>query len=167
MVVGHTRCLMDGCFGLKYRRSDCDIRPQLQSVVEDSASVNSAQLYQAPEFTQPAFQWYDWVAFLDKQFKSLYGIRSLQHFRFSKHWPGSVFVKETATVEEREITLFILPTLRFANFISSNNQGQWSHIGKETMSFTSIHEHVWDPYKDVICLHPNLNCLHLCCITLA
>ena len=93
MVVGHTRCLVDGCFGLikkKYRRSDCDNLTQLQSDVEDSAAVNSAQLYQAPGSSRPAFQWYDWVAFIDDRFKAIQGIRSFQHFRFTKSAPGSV-----------------------------------------------------------------------------
>lgn len=51
MVVGHTRCLVDGCFGLvkqKYRHSDCDSLVQLQNVVEELASVNTIQLYQGP-----------------------------------------------------------------------------------------------------------------------
>lgn len=100
MVVGHTRCLVDGCFGLinqKYRWSDCDTLTQLQTVVEESASVNCAQLYQGPNSSRPAFKWYNWVSFLDQRFKPLPGIRSLYHFRFSKSSPGTVFVKESAS----------------------------------------------------------------------
>ena len=48
MIAGHTRCLVDGCFGLlkrKYRRSDCFTLNQLAAVVNSSAACNVAQLY--------------------------------------------------------------------------------------------------------------------------
>ena len=158
MVVGHTRCLVDGCFGLikqKYRRSDCDTLVQLESVVEDSASVNCAQLYQVPGSSRPAFQWYDWVSFLNERFKALPGIRSLQHFRFSRSSPGSVFVKESATAEEREITLLLSkhPPIRKTLLPATLKPGGLTPDRKQYL-FTSIREHVWDPYKDVTCPDP-------------
>ena len=158
MVVGHTRCLVDGCFGLikqKYRRSDCDTLVQLQSVVEDSASVNSAQLYQTPRSSRPAFQWYDWVPFLDQRFKAVHGIRSLQHFRFSKNAPGRVFVKESATSEEREIDILCPthPAIRKTVLPSTIKPGGLT-LDRKRYLFTAIHEHVWDPYKDITCPDP-------------
>ena len=50
MVAGHTRCLVDGCFGLlkqKFRRSDVFCLQQLEAVVNSSAACNVAQLLQA------------------------------------------------------------------------------------------------------------------------
>ena len=47
MIPGHTRCLVDGCFGLlkqKFRRNDCYTLNQLEQLVNDSASGNEAQL---------------------------------------------------------------------------------------------------------------------------
>ena len=57
MVVGHTRCLVDGCFGLIKQNIDTliDTLVQLQDVVEDSASVNTVQLYQAPRSSRAEF----------------------------------------------------------------------------------------------------------------
>jgi len=78
---------------------------QLQKVVDDSATVNVAQLYQEPTSSRPSFKWYDWVSFLDERFKPIAGIRSLQHFRFSSKFPGDVFVKESGTATERKITI--------------------------------------------------------------
>ena len=102
IVAGHTRCLVDGCFGIKkqkHRQSDCNTSAQIQTVMEESASVNCAQLYQGPNSSQPAFKWYNWVSFFDR-FKPLPGIHSLHHFRFRKGSPGTVFVKESASSQE-------------------------------------------------------------------
>lgn len=158
MVVGHTRCLVDGCFGLikkKYRRSDCDTLTQLQSDVEDSAAVNSAQLYQAPGSSRPAFQWYDWVAFIDDRFKAIQGIRSFQHFRFTKSAPGSVFVKASANAEEREVVVLrpTHPPIRKSLLPPTIKTGGLTPDRKQYL-FKAIREHVWDPYKDVTCPNP-------------
>ena len=160
MVVGHTRCLVDGCFGLikqKYRRSDCDTLEQLQSIVEDSASVNNAQLYQAPGSSRPAFQWYDWVSFLDERFKAVHGIRSLQHFRFSSDSPGSVFVKEAANGEEREVGILCPahPPIR-KTLLPSTIKAAGLTLERKRYLYTSVREHVWEPYKDVTCPDPML-----------
>lgn len=157
MAVGHTRCLVDGCFGLikqKYRRSECDTLEQLQAVVEDSAAVNTVQLYQTPGSAKPAFQWYDWVKFLDERFKPLHGIRSLQHFRFSKHSPGSVFVKESADSTERKVNILLPlhPPIR-KNLLPSSIKAGGLTSDRKRYLFNSIREHVWDPFKDVTCPH--------------
>ena len=47
MLAGHTRCLVDGCFGLLkqiFRRSDCYSMAQLATTVNESATINVAQL---------------------------------------------------------------------------------------------------------------------------
>lgn len=70
MRVGHTRCLVDACFGLlkkRYRSSNCDSMQQLKKTVELSAKCNSVQL----------FQW-EWDTFLWLSFKPLPGIRQYQ-----------------------------------------------------------------------------------------
>ena len=158
MVVGHTRCLVDGCFGLikqKYRKSDSDTLQQLQSVVENSASVSIAQLYQSPESPRPHFQWYDCVSFLDKRFKALRGIRSLYHFRFSKSSPGSVFVKEAIDGTEREIVLLCSthPPIRKTLLPPTIKPGGLT-LERKRYLFSSIREHVWDPFKDITCPKP-------------
>ena len=48
MLVGHTRCFVDGNFGLLkrfYRRSDIDTVQQLQEMVNNSSQNNVAQMY--------------------------------------------------------------------------------------------------------------------------
>ena len=83
MRVGHTRCSVDGCFGLikqAYRRSDCDTIDQFADVIEKSAKCNKAVLFN--------WEWLDWDAYLLSHFKPIPGIRKYHHFRFSKADPG-------------------------------------------------------------------------------
>ena len=45
MVVGHTRCSVDGGFGAakcKYRRADCDTFEELAEVIQSSSASNTA-----------------------------------------------------------------------------------------------------------------------------
>jgi len=116
MVVGHTRCSVDGGFGLakkKFRCSDCDTPEQLSATIDASAEQNKACLYE--------WQWRNWDAFLSQKFRRLSGITKFQHFRFSSEFPGSVKVKETVDLKivmrsrkrlAELVTLNILPSLR-------------------------------------------------------
>jgi len=55
MQVDHTRCLVDGHFGLMkkiYRQSDTDALSEMAEVVHQSNASNTAQLYD--------WQWCDW-----------------------------------------------------------------------------------------------------------
>ena len=79
MGVGHTRCMVDACFGLlkeRYRASDCDTMAELKATVELSAKCNSVQLFQ--------WEWREWDKFLASSFKPFPGIRQICHFQFSK-----------------------------------------------------------------------------------
>ena len=63
MIAGHTRCLVDACFGLfkkLYRWSDTDTVAHLANVVERTASVNSANICDKHE--KPV-QYNKWDAF--------------------------------------------------------------------------------------------------------
>ena len=58
MRVGHTRCLVDACFGLlkkRYRASNCDRMQHLKETVELSAKCNSVQVFQ--------WEWREWDNF--------------------------------------------------------------------------------------------------------
>ena len=69
MRVGHTRCMVDACFGLlkqRYRSSECDTMEHLQGIVQASAKCNSTQLFE--------WEWREWDKFLSEKFKPLPGI---------------------------------------------------------------------------------------------
>lgn len=101
MRVGHTRCMVDACFGLlkkRYRSSDCDIMDHLKSTIELSAKCNSVQLY--------SWVWREWdTFFLSNGFKAFQGIRKIQHFRFSGASPGLVFARAACDESETEYNL--------------------------------------------------------------
>ena len=70
MRVGHTRCIVDGCFGLlkkRYRASDCDTMQHLKIAVELSAKCNSVQCFD--------WEWREWDTFFASSFKPFPGIR--------------------------------------------------------------------------------------------
>ena len=79
MLVGHTRCMVDGNFCLikkLYRCSDVDTVRQLSGIVDRSSKTNVSQLY--------PWEWREWDVMLAKLFTPLKGIRKLQHFTFSE-----------------------------------------------------------------------------------
>ena len=99
MRVGHTRCLVDGHFGLIkkiYRQSDTDTLSQMADV-QRSSTNNVAQLYD--------WQWRNWDTFFPKFFKRIPQITKYQHFRFSASAPGTVYVRECWNSEEKAVSL--------------------------------------------------------------
>ena len=101
MRVGHTRCLVDGHFGLikkLYRHSDTDTLEQFHQVVERSSSSNFGQV--------SGWQWREWDTFFPKFFRRIPQITKYQHFRFSMNSPGVVFAREHHDSEEVTIKLF-------------------------------------------------------------
>ena len=85
MVVGHTRCLVDGCFGLlkrNYRHSNVFTLNQLADVVNKLAAPNFARI--------GGVCWYSWDEFFDIQFKKIPGINGLPRFVFTAEKPGIV-----------------------------------------------------------------------------
>jgi len=95
MEVGHTRCLVDGHFGLikkSYRRMDCDTLQHLEEATRRS--------------TANAWQWRNWETLVDPLFKPIPHIRKYHHFRFDTSNPGKVYVKEHTNSVEREISIF-------------------------------------------------------------
>ena len=97
MEVGHTRCLVDGHFGLikkAYRRMDCDALQHIVEAVHHSTANNIPQLF--------AWQWRRWEALIDPLFKPIPHIRKYHHFRFDGSHPGFVYVKEHVNSTERK-----------------------------------------------------------------
>ena len=104
MVVGHTRCAVDGGFGLakkKFRASDTDTYDQLASLVSASAAPNES--CKASEWV-----WRDWDSFLQGHFKKIAGIMKHHHFSFSAEEKGVVTMKGTCREEEPSVKVRIL-----------------------------------------------------------
>ena len=101
MRVGHTRCSVDGYFGLlkmKYRNTEVDSMDDVVQVVNSSCSANLAQRY--------SWEWMEWDTFLKAHFKAIPGITKYQHFSVSKDSPGRLNVKSACDGESVEIHMF-------------------------------------------------------------
>ena len=101
MEVGHTRCLVDGHFGLikkSYRHMDCDALEHLVEAVHRSTVNNIPQLF--------TWQWQNWETLVYPLLKPIPQIRKYHHFRFDASNPGKVYIKEHTTSPESEISIF-------------------------------------------------------------
>ena len=100
MNVGHTRCSVDGMFGLLkkgYRRSECDTYEHLVDTVNSSSKGNVTEPY--------CYKWREWYLHLQAFFKPIPHVTHYHHFLFSKEHPGYVFVRKTAESDETKVKI--------------------------------------------------------------
>ena len=98
MPAGHTRCQVDGFFGLvkqNYCQSNSDTLDHLRDVVNSSSTSNFAQLYADPETGVSHFAWRRWDSFLNQHFRKIIGIRMVCQMKFSSEHPGFVSYQNT------------------------------------------------------------------------
>lgn len=89
MRVGHTRCAVDGYFGLikqKWRNSENNTMEDVEKAVVSSCTPNKACMF--------SWVWYDWDAFLSQYFMPVKSITKYQHFHVSAKDPGHIFCRE-------------------------------------------------------------------------
>ena len=152
MLVGHTRCFVDGNFGLLkkfYRRSDVDTMQQLRDVVNNSSRTNNAQMY--------SWEWREWDKALDTLFKPIPGIRKLQHFTFSSSQKGQVTVKDkcngegkTVNILKQGITVEQVERARLPKIIQPAGMTN----ERKKYLYQKIREHVWPEFQDITCPPP-------------
>ena len=90
MITGHTRCLVDGLFGVfkqKYRRADVFSMAQLADVVAASTASNVPEVVASSSVV-----WREWDTFFPNYFRPVPGVSSYQHFEFNSATPGIVNV---------------------------------------------------------------------------
>ena len=152
MRVGHTRCMVDGNFGLikrVYRHSDVDTVAQLSDIVSRSCLTNIPQLY--------SWQWREWDTMLAKLFTPLKGIRKFQHFTFAEELGGKVLVKQACDGEEKTLTLLQKgTTVRKVKSACLPKILKPPGITQERQEYlhSQIAEHVWPEYRDITCPAP-------------
>ena len=108
MIAGHTRCLVDGCFGMlrrKYRRSDCDCVADLAKAVEQSARCNKAHPVRDQVTRDMSVSWYAWDSYLLTYFRAFKGISKFHHFEFSREQPGVVIASKVSGGEKTRFVL--------------------------------------------------------------
>lgn len=88
LVPGHTKCAVDGGFGLikqQFRKSKTDTLQDFVRVVNESASSNYA--------VSAGWKWKNWRDFFKKYFRPIPHLLSYFHFRFSRESIGVVECK--------------------------------------------------------------------------
>ena len=101
MEVGHTRCLVDGHFGLIkkiYRLMDCDTIQHLVNATSRSSMNNKPQLFPWP--------WRQWDTFIYSLFKAVPNVTKYHHFRLDSDTPGMVHAKESFDSAETHVSIF-------------------------------------------------------------
>lgn len=159
LLVGHTKFAPDWCFGLLkqcFRRTKIGDIDDIANCVSRSSVVNVPQLVGSLDGTN-FVPTYDWSTFFEETTvkTALKGITQLHHFRFSRLYPGKVFVKEAANSCEREITLLKdaswrpspeqLPSLVIPNGLSQE---------RKQYLFDKIREFCPADKKDIVCPQP-------------
>eukprot|EP00117_Sycon_ciliatum_P035008 scpid39139/ scgid26612/ len=150
MIAGHTRCLVDGCYGLlkqRYRKSDTYTLPQLSEVVNGSAVCNAAHSGGVP--------WYKWDEFFDQHFSKVPGISKYHHFLFDADKPGVVTASVLVDSEQTAVNILKCDpgtlsqtTLPSAIPLGGISDDRAQYLYKEIRPFVA------DPYKDDLCPQP-------------
>ena len=108
LPVGHTKFAPEWCFGLMkqcFRRTKIGDLDDIANCVSLSSAVNVPQLVGSLDGTV-FVPTYNWSEVFDNIMKSaLKGISRLHQFRFSAARHGKVYVKESSSAAEWEITL--------------------------------------------------------------
>ena len=100
MRVGHTRCAVDGYFGLlkqEWRKTENDTLNDVKDAVNSSCAPNKAVMHCWP--------WYEWDAFIANMYKPLKGILKYHHFVMSKDDGSNVECRVTPDSEPVSIRL--------------------------------------------------------------
>ena len=131
LPVGHTRSLVDGCFGLakmKYRRTDCYALKDVVDTVNNSAKCNTTVVY-------PEWKWYDWDTFLLQNYRRLPNISKVSKASFSSngcvttdlHEEGFNLLKRSVKIDD--VTGPTLPeTIAAAGFSEERRQYLHSQV---------------------------------------
>ena len=152
MLVGHTRCLVDGCFGLLKRkdwRSNVFTLNQLADVVNKSAAPNFARI--------GGVCWYSWDEFFDIHFKKIPGISRLHHFVFTAEKPGIVATRCDNNSPINEVNILKCSPGGFSQEklpLLLPNGGLKTE--RQLYLFKEIRQFVPPEYQDELCQEPSM-----------
>ena len=154
MVAGHTRCLVDGHFGLlkrKYQRSNVNSIPELVEVLESSAATNTSHTVDGSNM------WREWDSFFTQFFRPVPHIQRQQHFRFDHTSPGKVIVREgldsqptTVSLSKRSVTLADVQNAEIPQFLLPGGLS----VERQKYLFKEIRPHVSVDCQDQLCPSP-------------
>ena len=151
MIAGHTRCLVDGCFGLvkrAYRRANIYTLGQLAEVVAASAACNVAE-------DGSAVNWYAWDDFFDQSFGKVKGISKMHHFIFHSEKPGIVSVRVAIDSELQEVKILKVPLESLSPSVMPEMLSRGGITEeRQRYLYKEIREFAPPPYRDDLCPPP-------------
>jgi hypothetical protein len=161
MMVGHTKFAPDWAFGLlkqKFRRTQVGCLDDLVRVVEESASINHAQLV-GKENGEVIVKQYDWASSFRKFFKrkAFEGIKSLHHLVFSSSSPGVVKVRKETDGEVETIHVLSKAGMNWKpspHVLPDQIVPPGLSRERQTYLYEKIREFVPDGSKDKVCPKP-------------
>ena len=153
MRVGHTRCFVDGNFGLIkqcYRSGDIDTVDQLSAIIHRSSRTNASQLYR--------WDWREWDQMINAYFMPVKGVRLYQHFHFTAENCGFTMAKvscdsveETAiSLVKRGVTIEQVKLVPLPTIIPPAGLSQ----ERKKYLYKQIRPHVWPEFQNVTCPRP-------------
>jgi hypothetical protein len=152
MEVGHTRCLVDGHFGLIkkiYRTMDCDTVQHLADATTRSSGNNKPQLF--------PWEWREWDTFINSLFKAIPNITKYHHFRLDSDSPGIVHAKERIDSTETHVSIFkrgvSVREVRNAGLPRSLSPAGLSQERQQYL-YTQIRPFVRPDFQDITCPSP-------------
>ena len=152
MEVGHTRCLVDGHFGLIkkiYRTMDCDTVQHLADATTRSSGNNKSQLF--------PWEWREWDTFINSLFKAIPNITKYHHFRLDSDSPGIVHAKERIDSTETHVSIFkrgvSVRKVRNAGLPRSLSPAGLSQERQQYL-YTQIRPFVRPDFQDITCPSP-------------
>ena len=157
LLVGHTKFAPDWGFGLfkrLYKRTKVGTINDIAEVVSKSASVNHPQLVGSYDGTS-FVNFYNWSSFFDDTTTQIKGITKMHHFRFSRHYPGYVFVKNAS--DEPEVKINILKNTTWkpsADTLPSIINPPGLPLDRQHYLYNKIREFCPDEVKDLVCPLP-------------
>ena len=158
MVVGHTKFVLDGCFGLLkriFRKTEVSSLADIEQVVQSSSKVNECQLVgsQTVDVIVPVR---DWANFLSMKFRRLTGVKKYHHFHFSTSFPGAVKLQlHSGAAEEEQHLLKDLSWTPEASDLPPVIQPTGLSLERQQYLFEKICEFCWEDTRDLVCPDPS------------
>ena len=162
LPVGHTKFFPDAGFGMlkrKFRLTTVGCLSDIATVVNQSAVMNYSQLVgdQSGNVIVPT---YDWVTFFeDRTIKTaLRGIKSMSHFRFTSHKPGTVCVCTSSAAirnDERKIDILNDSSWRpLSSDLPSLVHPEGLSLTRQWYLYNKIREFCPSEVQDLVCPLP-------------
>ena len=156
LPAGHTKFAPDWCFGLlkqKFRRTDVDSLLDFANVVNQSASVNKAQLVGETN-GNVIVPTYDWTSHIAVSFKKIVGIKGYYHFKADAASPGKVLLRCVADGPVTEVNILKVNSALIRNDLPPVVPPKGLTSERQWYLYDKIRRYCREECKDLTCPLP-------------